>query len=133
MAFVKFDNKALDELLNSPVPRPGTVGAYMHKIGLEILAGARGMAGFRTGDLRRKLYMKHSRGFGGRFQYVEVGSTSSHAWLHHEGTKPHLIVPKFGRVLRYNIGGKVVYARKVNNRGTRPNKYLETPMRKALR
>lgn len=133
MVNVKFDEAALDRLLNSPIPRPGTVGAYMRKIGLEILAGAKVMAGMRTGDLRRKLYMRHSRGGSGRFQYVEVGSTSSHAYVHHEGTKAHTITPKYGRVLRYQVGGKMVFARKVMHKGTRPNRYLSTPMRKAVR
>ena len=133
MAKVNFDNAELDRFLNSPVARPGTVGGYMHKLGLQILAGAKVMAGLRTGDLRRKLYMKHSRGGSSRFQYVEVGSTSGHAWIHHEGTKPHMIAPKFGRTVRFNVGGKMVFAKKVQHRGTRPNHYLTTPMKKAVR
>lgn len=126
---VRFYEPVLDRWLNSPT---GEVGRNLMKpIGLKILAGANAMAGVRTGDLRRRLYMKQGRR--GRFQYVEVGSSSRHAHLHHEGTKRHQILPDNGRVLRFNVGGRVVYARKVNHPGTKPNPYLTVPMRRAVR
>lgn len=102
----------------------------MKKIGLKTLAGARRMAGRDTGELVRKLYMKQGRV--GRIQYVEVGSTAPHAYMHHEGTKPHMIRPETGRVLRFNVGGTVVYARKTVHPGTAPNRYLTVPMRRAV-
>lgn len=89
------------------------------------------MAGVDSGDLRRKLYM--SQGRRGRVQYVEVGSKSRHAWYHHEGTKPHQITPETGRLLRFNVGGRVVYAKRVSHPGTRGVRYLTTPMRRAVR
>lgn len=123
-----WDERALDRLLNHPT---GAVGRHMKSIGLKILAGAHSMAGVRTGQLRRKLYMKQGRR--GRFQYVEVGSTARHAYYHHEGTKPHQILPENGRLLRFNVGGKVVYARRVSHPGTKGTKYLTIPMRRAVR
>lgn len=128
MGDVKFDEAAMYRLLVSP---QGDVGRFMRRIGLKILAGAGTMSGVRTGDLRRRLYMK--QGVRGRTQYVEVGSKSRHAYWHHEGTKPHLIVPENGRVLRFNVGGQTVYAKKVLRKGTRPNPYLVAPMKRAVR
>lgn len=125
---IKWNEPALDRLLNQP---SGPVGKHMKVIGLKILAGAHSIAGRDTGDLVRKLYMKQGRR--GRFQYVEVGSTAKHAYYHHEGTKPHQIRPENGRLLRFNVGGHVVYARKVNHPGTRGTKYLTIPMRRAVR
>lgn len=125
---IRWNERALDTLLNNPY---GDVGRYMRRVGLKILAGAHGMAGMRTGELRRKLYMKQGRQ--GRFQYVEVGSKARHAYMHHQGTKPHQILPESGRVLRFNVGGRVVYARKVSHPGTRGNEFLTIPMRKAVR
>lgn len=128
MADVRFDERALDRLLNQP---SGDVGKHLRKIGLLIFAGANVMAGRKTGDLRRKMYMVQGRK--GRYQHVEVGSKSRHAYLHHEGTKPHRITPENGRLLRFNVGGRVVYAKKVMHPGTRPNPYLTVPMRRHVR
>lgn len=42
----------------------------------------------------------------------------------HEGARPHVIRPRFARALRFEIGGQVVFARKVNHPGNRPNPFL---------
>jgi len=49
------------------------------------------------------------------------------------GTRPHIIRPKrAGGVLRFEIGGRVVYARYVSHPGTRPNGFLIEALRAAL-
>ena len=40
------------------------------------------------------------------------------------GTRPHVIRPKKGKVLRFKVGGTTVYARKVNHPGSRPHPYV---------
>lgn len=116
---VKWDNRALDKLLNSP---RGTVGAYLFVKGAMIRQKARLQVGVDTGALKGSIHVRQGRtGVG---QYVEVGSPLSHALMHHEGTKPHVIVPKRAAVLRFSAGGRVIYTRKVNHPGTRPNRYL---------
>ena len=56
---------------------------------------------------------------------VLVGSAHPRSRMHHDGTRPHVIVPRKGRVLRFKTSdGRVVYARKVNHPGTRPNPFL---------
>lgn len=57
---------------------------------------------------------------------VEVGSEDEVALIHHEGTRPHTIVPKRApRLVFWSArAGKVVIARRVNHPGTRPNRYL---------
>lgn len=48
------------------------------------------------------------------------------------GTRPHLIRPRRpGGVLRFTIGGRVVYARYVSHPGTRPNGFLIEALRAA--
>jgi hypothetical protein len=48
------------------------------------------------------------------------------------GTRPHIIRPRRrGGVLRFTIGGRVVYARYVNHPGTRPNDFLLEALRAA--
>lgn len=128
---VHFDEKAMFNLLDNPKAGPGTVGAHMRKIGLEILAGAKAMVGVRTGNLRRSIHMR--QGLRGRVQYVEVSGNTKYAYLHHEGARRHLITAKPGRIMRFYVGGRVVYAQKVNHPGSRKNPYLTVPMRKAVR
>jgi len=49
------------------------------------------------------------------------------------GTRPHIIRPRrSGGVLRFTVGGQVVYARFVNHPGTRPNDFMIRALRQAL-
>ncbi len=49
------------------------------------------------------------------------------------GTRPHIIRPRRpGGVLRFTVGGRVVYARYVSHPGTRPNDFLTDALRAAL-
>ena len=128
---VVFNEPAMQNLLDNPQGGKGTVGAHMKNIGLEILVGSKAMVGVKSGHLRTSIRMR--QGVRNRIQYVEVGSNAPHALVHHEGAKPHVINPTNGRVLRFNVGGMVVYARKVNHPGNKPNNYLTVPMRRAVR
>ena len=57
---------------------------------------------------------------------VRVGSEDPIAYLHHEGTRPHVIVPRRASVLVFwsNKSGRVIYNRRVLHPGTGPNRYL---------
>jgi hypothetical protein len=49
------------------------------------------------------------------------------------GTRPHMIFPRRqGGVLRFTVGGRVVYARYVNHPGNKPNDFLRQALRAAL-
>lgn len=126
--YLNLDNSRLEFELNHPA---GSVGRHMKKIGQKIVVGAKTMVGVRTGNLRKSIHMR--QGLRGRVQYVSVGSNLKYAAAHHEGTKPHEITGSVGRIMRFNVGGTVVYARKVNHPGTKPRKYLTTPMRRAVK
>jgi hypothetical protein len=128
MGDLNLDEVQLNYELNSPT---GMVGRHLRKIGLEILTGAKAMVGVRTGNLRRSLHMR--QGLRGRVQYVAVGSNLRYAEAHHEGTRPHRIAPRDGRIMRFNVGGTVVYARRIDHPGTKPRKYLTIPMRRAVK
>jgi hypothetical protein len=64
---------------------------------------------------------------------VQVGSNLNYAYMHHEGTRAHVINAHQGRLMRFNSRGRVVYARKVINPGTRGNPYLTVPLRRTVR
>jgi hypothetical protein len=50
------------------------------------------------------------------------------------GSRPHLIVPRRpGGMLRFQVRGRTVYARKVNHPGTRPTHIMLDSVREAMR
>jgi hypothetical protein len=117
---VVFNKPAMEEMLKSP---NGMVGRYIAERARRIVVAARMQAGMKTGRLKASIHMRHMRG-GPAGQYVMVGSNLHYALLHHEGTKPHLIVPNRSSVLRFSSGGRVIYTHAVRHPGTRPNRYL---------
>jgi hypothetical protein len=117
---VAFNKAAMDEMLKSP---SGMVGRYIAERARRIVVAAKMQAGVKTGRLKNSIHMRHMRG-GVAGQYIMVGSNLHYALLHHEGTKPHIIVPNRSTVLRFSSGGRVIYTRAVRHPGTRPNRYL---------
>jgi hypothetical protein len=117
---VVFNKPAMDEMLKSP---SGMVGRYLAERARRIVIAAKMQAGMKTGRLKNSIHMRHMRG-GPAGQYLMVGSNLHYALLHHEGTKPHLIVPNRSTVLRFSSGGRVIYTHAVRHPGTRPNRYL---------
>jgi HK97 gp10 family phage protein len=49
------------------------------------------------------------------------------------GTEPHVILPKNGQFLKFTIGGRTVFARKVNHPGTKPHPFMGPAFLKAER
>lgn len=127
MAKVIYYGGALDLLLNQ---EGGSVGRFLKEKGNEILTSARARVGVRTGALRASLHMRHMRD--PRGQQLWIGSKLNYALAHHEGTKPHVITPKSGKMLRFVSRGQVVYAHSVNHPGTKANKYLADALRDKL-
>jgi hypothetical protein len=100
----------------------GPVGLYLKRLGNRVIAAARSQAGVRTGALRASIHMRHFRD--PRGQYIKIGSSLPYARLHHEGTRPHLILPKKRQMLRFYSRGQIVFTHMVRHPGTRPNRYL---------
>lgn len=56
---------------------------------------------------------------------IWVGSNLPHALIEHEGTRPHVILPKKAKVLRFPVrGGGIVFAKRVNHPGTTGSFFL---------
>ncbi|NUP08449.1 MAG: hypothetical protein HOW73_20560 [Polyangiaceae bacterium] len=78
----------------------------------------------------------------------ELVATAPHAQYVSEGTKPHEIRPKRtgmvssrlnakksakqAKFLAFEVGGRLVFAKKVNHPGTKPNGFFEVDGRRAL-
>lgn len=119
MVVFKKNRKTWDRYFFQPT---GELGRYMHKRGEIITAAAKAQVGVRTGALRASIHMRHFRDTRG--QYLRIGSSLPYAYIHHEGTAPHLILPKRQEKLRFVARGAVVYTHLVRHPGTPPNRYL---------
>lgn len=122
-----------DSVLTHFLGWDGPMGADMRrrKRTLEFRAGQ--SVGVRTGKLRLDIKSKERYVVDGIM--FEVGNWSTrYAAAHHEGAKPHVIVPrKPGGRLVFKVAGKTVFAKKVNHPGNAPNPYLRRWLNEAVR
>lgn len=82
-----------------------------------------------TGALARSIEVTY---IPGPVPQVLIGSNLNYAYFVHEGTEPHEILPAPGRMLRFKVRGRVVYAQQVNHPGTRANPFLERHLRRGV-
>jgi hypothetical protein len=101
----------------------GEVAAYVLSVGRRVEARAVVRAPVDKGSLRARRTTRLVSA-GGRLVRCEVSFNVDYAAAVHDGTRPHVIVPRNRKVLRFKVGGKIVYARRVNHPGTRPRPFL---------
>jgi len=116
---LKIRGSGLSSMLNS---KGGPVGRHMAVIGGKMVMAAKAQVGVQTGALRGSIHFRLKRGVLGL--QLHVGSPLPYAYLHHEGTRPHIIVPNKRQALRFSSASRIVYTRSVRHPGTLPNKYL---------
>lgn len=121
---------ALLKELNSPA---GGLWKKLEEKGDEAVRGAKRSVGVSTGKLRASIHKRHTGNFTG--QYLWIGSTVSYAYMHHQGTRPHLIAPKPPTtMLRFSSRGRMVITPgPVMHPGTKPNPYLSSQLRRFVR
>lgn len=132
---VVFKADALNELLHSPT---GTVGQHMQSLARRTTIEAQSVAA-------EKLQRSDRPGphYADSFKSETVGSpegprmrvwnTVKHAVWIEAGTRPHIIRAKNARALRFEIGGRVVFAKQVQHPGTRPYPFAGPGMQQAER
>jgi hypothetical protein len=62
------------------------------------------------------------------YWWFRVEGNTRYAYLHHQGTKPHIIVGS----LEFRKGGRLVHTREVHHPGTAPNPYLRNALPKFM-
>lgn len=108
--------------------RYGMTARHLHKIANRIQQGARRQVGVKTGALKNSIRIEHFKAPGGAA--VKVGSNLHYAYLHHEGSRPHLITPNDPNgILVFSKGARVIRAKQVMHPGSRPNRYLSDQLR----
>ena len=100
----------------------GPLWGILQRKGKLVIALARRQVGVDTGRLKNSINMEHKTVRYG--QELKIGSKNKIAYLHHEGTKPHLITPKNAPQLVFMSKGRVIRTQMVRHPGTRPNEYL---------
>lgn len=105
----------------------GGLWKYLEAQGAKAVAAAKRQVGVKTGALKRSIHMKHLANATG--QYLWIGSNKNYAYIHHEGTRPHIITPVKATALRFTSGRRVIYTRLVKHPGTRPNRFLSDQLK----
>lgn len=127
MKFV-LDKAAYEVLTQSPT---GDVGKYLRRRSMILQALAKKQVGVQTGALRKSISYRVVRDSKGLI--ATVGSGNRIALMHHNGTKPHIILPRRAQTLRFYSHGRIVYSKMVHHPGTKPNKYLTDNLSRAIR
>lgn len=124
------DHAAIGRMLRD---KNGSVGRDINHRATNVQLAARSQVGVLSGRLRRGLVKRGPEDNDRGSLSVFVGSEVDHALLHHEGTRPHVILPVKAKMLHFKVGGVDVFVHQVNHPGTRPNHYLTDNLKEALR
>ena len=123
MARVRLDQAALRRVITNASRRELTEAAR------QVVNRAKVLAPVDTGRLRASIRADPPRIFSLRGS-VTVGSDVEYSGYVNDGTRPHTIRPRrTGGVLRFQVGGQVVFARVVNHPGTRARPFLDRALR----
>jgi hypothetical protein len=87
------------------------------------------------GNLRDSITKRVQSLMGTGIPTVAVGSSHPIALIHHEGTRPHLIRPRYKQALRWPgaTASGFVFSKWARHPGTRPNRYLTDNLPAAMR
>jgi hypothetical protein len=108
----------------------GEVGRHLAKLGAKLTLLAKAQAGVDTGALKQSIHYRLVQTSGGLA--AQVGSDNRVALMHHQGTRPHIIVPRRAQTLRFYSHGRIVYSKLVHHPGTKPNRYLTDNLRRVI-
>jgi hypothetical protein len=81
-----------------------------------------------TGRLRASIRIESRRTLTFRSIYT-IGSDVFYAPYVNDGTRPHIIRPRTKQALKFNVGGRTVFAKVVHHPGTRANPFLDRALR----
>jgi len=122
------DISRLTEALEAASKQSGTTTQQvLIQASNQILAEMEALVPVKTGKLRRSLSIKVES------SKVIIGPNETqapYAGYVEFGTRPHEILPKKGKYLVFTVGGKKVFATKVNHPGTQPQPYVKPAFEK---
>jgi hypothetical protein len=118
------NHAAVAKLLFGKTIYPDMMPIYydLHRRAESVQRRARVLVGKRTGYLASRITLTSRRV--PPFWYFTVTGDTRYAYMHHRGTRPHIITGKLGGDLEFRSGGRLVHTRVVHHPGTRPNPFL---------
>lgn len=123
MARVRIDRAELRRAIR------GASMSELRIVGPQVVNRAKVLAPVDTGRLRAAIGpAQYNRTWTLRPR-VTIPVNVEYAGMVHDGTRPHTIRPRNAQVLRFMVGGRVVYARVVHHPGTRPRPFLDRAVR----
>jgi hypothetical protein len=100
----------------------------LKEAGRQVVNRAKILAPVRTGRLRSSIRAGDPRIFSLRGS-LTVGSDLEYAAAVNDGSRPHIIRPRSKQVLRFNVGGRIVFAKVVHHPGTKGTHFLDRALR----
>ena len=122
MARIRLDRAALNRQLR------GASRSELETAARQVVNRAKALAPVDTGRLRASIRIEGRRTLALRTVYT-VGSDVEYAAMVNDGTRPHVIRSRTKQVLRFQVGGRVVFARVVNHPGTKARPFLDRALR----
>ena len=106
----------------------------MGRVALLVGAEAKRLAPVRKGGVgtpggRLRASVTHEIAKSGNLVVARVGSNVDYLLPVHEGSRPHIIVPKSKKALKWNKRGRARFARRVRHPGNKPNPFLRDALR----
>lgn len=122
MARVRLDRAELNRTITN------ASRTELREAGRQVVNRARVLVPVDTGRLRASIRADPPRIFSLRGS-LTVGSDLEYAAAVNDGSRPHVIRPRRAQVLRFRVGGQVVFAKVVNHPGTRGTHFLDKALR----
>lgn len=115
---------AINEMLHG---RTGFVVLHLANEGRRVEGNARRLVGIKSGRLKASIGSRIVRSNPGYNVEVFAGGTpetARYVMPHHDGARPHQIRARRKRALKFQVGGRTVFAKSVNHPGNRANPFL---------
>lgn len=97
-----------------------------------VSATAKSIAPVRTGRLKASIHPDPVRRSGPWRIDTGVSADAPYAAPVHQGARPHVIRPRNARVLRFEVGSRIVFARRVNHPGQRAQPFLSNAVHRVV-
>lgn len=122
MARIRLDRAVLNRTIR------GASRQELEEAARQVVNRAKVLAPVDTGRLRASIRVERRRTLTLRSIYT-IGSDVEYADMVHGGTRPHIIRPRTKQVLKFQVGGRTVYAKLVHHPGTRARPFLDRALR----
>lgn len=114
----------------------GALNRSLRKIGGVMVPALKGNTPVRTGKLRASTRFQIKGTAEDQVLEIRQGARTAEGVFYRPfvtaGTRPHDIVPRTKKALKFNVGGRTVFAKRVRHPGTKANPYHKRTVREQM-